>query len=566
MSASDEGRCVADRYELGELLGRGGMGAVWRAQDLVLQRPVAVKEIAFPPSIPPAEREALRIRLMREARAAARLSHPSVTTVFDVVVEDETPYLVMELVEAPTLTDLVRSDGPLEPRRAAAIGLEVLGALEVAHRAGIVHRDVKPGNIMVPSAGPAKLADFGIASLADDSNITTTGSVLGSPSFIAPEQANSSTSGPPADLWGLGASLYFAVEGVGPFERGQALPTLSAVLRDPPRPMQRAGALAPAIEALLVKDPDQRADAAETRRLLSGAAGGQAPAAATQRLAADFEHTRVLATPPPPPPRRTETVERRPAAAGSGRGGWWVAAGILGLLLLAGLAFAFGGLGSDDPPQVADPQPDASQPADDPEPTEQDPEPTEPEETEPEETEPEETEPEETEPEPTEPEETEPEETEPPDDGSAALPEGWTTFTVAGTGATIGYPGDWQVVERSATATDLQDPDSGSYLRIDYTDEPRDDPVADWQAQSDSFAASHDNYTEVSIEQEDYRDYNAALWEYTYTEGDRQLHAYNLGLVAGDYGYALNFQTREENWEASQDLFESFKDTFSPPT
>ena len=259
MSASDEGRCVADRYELGELLGRGGMGAVWRAQDLVLQRPVAVKEIAFPPSIPPAEREALRNRLMREARAAARLSHPSVTTVFDVVVEDETPYLVMELVEAPTLTDLVRSDGPLEPRRAAAIGLEVLGALEVAHRAGIVHRDVKPGNIMVPSAGPAKLADFGIASLADDSNITTTGSVLGSPSFIAPEQANSSTSGPPADLWGLGASLYFAVEGVGPFERGQALPTLSAVLRDPPRPMQQAGALAPAIEALLVKDPDQRA-------------------------------------------------------------------------------------------------------------------------------------------------------------------------------------------------------------------------------------------------------------------------------------------------------------------
>jgi len=119
---------------------------------------------------------------------------------------------------------------------------------------------------------------------------------------------------------------------------------------------------------------------------------------------------------------------------------------------------------------------------------------------------------------------------------------------------------------RSATATDLQDPDSGSYLRIDYTDEPQDDPVADWQAQSESFGASRDDYTEVSIEQEDYRDHNAALWEYTYTEGGRQLHAYNLGLVVGDYGYALNFQTREENWEASQDLFESFKDTFSPPT
>jgi hypothetical protein len=239
-------------------------------------------------------------------------------------------------------------------------------------------------------------------------------------------------------------------------------------------------------------------------------------------------------------------------------------------LLLAGLAFAFGGLGSDDPPQAADPQPDASQPADDPEPTEQDPEPTEestePEDTEPEPTEPEETEPEETEPEETEPEETEPEETEPPDDDTAGLPEGWTTFEVAGTGATIGYPGDWEVVERSATATDLQDPDSGSYLRIDYTDEPQDDPVADWQAQSESFGASRDDYTEVSIEQEDYRDHNAALWEYTYTEGGRQLHAYNLGLVVGDYGYALNFQTREENWEASQDLFESFKDTFSPPT
>ncbi|MDQ3528588.1 MAG: serine/threonine protein kinase, partial [Actinomycetota bacterium] len=164
------GVLIADRYRIAETLGRGGVGVVWRARDERLGRDVALKEVSFPPSVPAAEQEAMRARVMREARAAAQLSHPSVTTVFDVLADagTATAYLVMELVSAPTLEEVVRATGPLSPARAAAIGVELLAALDMAHDAGIVHRDVKPGNVMVPEVGPAKLADFGIASVAGD--------------------------------------------------------------------------------------------------------------------------------------------------------------------------------------------------------------------------------------------------------------------------------------------------------------------------------------------------------------------------------------------------------------
>ena len=242
-------RVIADRYALNASLGRGGMGVVWRAQDAVLGREVAIKEVVFPATMPEAERRPARARVMREARAAARLNHPAAVTLYDVVQDQGVTFIVMELVNAPTLADLVREGEPLPVERVAGIGVQVAGALEAAHQAGIVHRDVKPGNVMVLDRGNAKLADFGIASLQGDPQLTSTGLVIGSPAYMAPEQAKGEESGPAADFWALGATMFYAVEGEPPFDRGTSIATLAAVVNDPPRTLRRAGRLTPLITA-----------------------------------------------------------------------------------------------------------------------------------------------------------------------------------------------------------------------------------------------------------------------------------------------------------------------------
>ncbi|MDQ3952845.1 MAG: serine/threonine protein kinase, partial [Actinomycetota bacterium] len=276
----DTDRVVRSRYALERPIGRGGMGTVWRATDRLLRRAVAVKEVQLPQAVPENERAVTRSRVLREARAAARISHPGAVIVYDVVEEDERPYIVMDLVEAPTLEDVVRRKGPLDEARVARLGLEVLGALEAAHSQDIVHRDVKPANVMLPEGRHAKLADFGIASVKGDPRLTATGLVLGSPSYMAPEQAKEDVTGPASDLWSLGATLYFAVEGEPPFDRGQAIPTLTAVVGEDPRPLRKARALRGPIEALLEKDPARRPAAAAVRQMLEETLAGRAPAAA----------------------------------------------------------------------------------------------------------------------------------------------------------------------------------------------------------------------------------------------------------------------------------------------
>jgi serine/threonine protein kinase len=261
-------RILADRYVLRAPLGRGGMGVVWRAQDAVLGREVAVKEVVFPPTMAEDERRPAQARVMREARAAARLNHPSAVTLYDVVQDGGGTFIVMELVNAPTLADLVRDQGPLPVGRVAEIGAQIASALEAAHAAGIVHRDVKPGNVMVPDQGMAKLADFGIASLQGDPQLTSTGLVIGSPAYMAPEQARGEASGPPADFWALGATMFYAVEGEPPFDRGTSIATLAAVVNDPPRAPRRAGPLASLITALLAKDPGSRPSGPKVRAWL----------------------------------------------------------------------------------------------------------------------------------------------------------------------------------------------------------------------------------------------------------------------------------------------------------
>ncbi|GAA1528154.1 hypothetical protein GCM10009827_051660 [Dactylosporangium maewongense] len=244
------------------------MGRVWRARDETLGRDVAVKQIILPPELLDNARDVAMERTLREARAAARLTHPNVVRVYDVLAFDGQPWLVMEYVPSRSLDQTLRADGPLPPRRVAEIGLAVLAALQAAHRVGVHHRDIKPGNVLLGDDGRVVLTDFGIARIEGDGHVTRTGLVLGSPEYIAPERARDGTAGAAGDLWSLGATLYAAVEGRSPYGRGSAMETLMALASDELDPPQRAGALAPALRGLLRKDPRARAGFAETEERL----------------------------------------------------------------------------------------------------------------------------------------------------------------------------------------------------------------------------------------------------------------------------------------------------------
>ena len=264
-------RVIAYRYLLLGLLGQGGMGRVWAARDQLLNRDVAIKELVPPPDLTAEERHILRERVMREARAIARLDHRNVVRVFDVLHDGGEPWIVMELVPSRSLYEVLDREGPMPPDRVARIGLALLAALRAAHETGLLHRDVKPANVLLADDGRVVLTDFGLATIAGDSSMTRTGIVLGSPSYLAPERALDHPVGPAADLWSLGATLYFAVEGTGPHTRSTPMATLVALTTQPPRPPQRAGALRPALAGLLQKDPANRIDAETAERLLRAA-------------------------------------------------------------------------------------------------------------------------------------------------------------------------------------------------------------------------------------------------------------------------------------------------------
>ncbi|ALM41104.1 serine/threonine protein kinase [Streptomyces sp. FR-008] len=267
--AKDGGRLLAGRYRLGGVLGRGGMGTVWRAEDETLGRTVAVKELRFPSSIDEEEKRRLITRTLREAKAIARIRSNGAVTVYDVVDEDDRPWIVMELIEGKSLAEVIREDGTLTPKRAAEVGLAILGVLRAAHREGILHRDVKPSNVLIEGDdGRVVLTDFGIAQVEGDPSITSTGMLVGAPSYISPERARGHKPGPAADLWSLGGLLYAAVEGIPPYDKGSAIATLTAVMTEPLDPPKNAGPLSEVIYGLLAKDPEQRLDEAGARALL----------------------------------------------------------------------------------------------------------------------------------------------------------------------------------------------------------------------------------------------------------------------------------------------------------
>ncbi|MEV4655313.1 serine/threonine-protein kinase [Micromonospora sp. NPDC049301] len=276
------GTTIGGRYALRSSVGNGGMGTVWRATDTLLRRDVAVKEVVLPPGLAPSDRDAMYERTLREARAAAAIQHPAVVQVYDVVTEAGRPWIVMELLDARSLADMVIEDGPVAPRAVAKIGIALLGALEVAHAIGVLHRDVKPANVLICTDGRCVLTDFGVARMPTDVQLTTPGMVLGSPHFISPERAMGQEFGPPSDLFSLGVTLYTAVEGRPPFDKGDPIETMHAVVEDPPAPPQRSGPLTRVLMGLLEKDPARRLDVhtsrAMLRELLAGPLGSTATA------------------------------------------------------------------------------------------------------------------------------------------------------------------------------------------------------------------------------------------------------------------------------------------------
>ncbi|MBV1946486.1 serine/threonine-protein kinase [Streptomyces sp. BV129] len=284
-----QGQLVAGRYRLTDSIGSGGMGRVWRAHDEVLHRKVAVKELTAALYVSESDQHILLARTRAEARAAARINHSAVVTVHDVLEHDGRPWIVMELVEGESLADAVKERGRIEPREAARIGLWVLRALRAAHTAGVLHRDVKPGNVLLGRDGRVLLTDFGIAQIEGDSTITRTGEVVGSVDYLAPERIRGHDPGPASDLWALGATLYTAVEGRSPFRRTSPLGTMQAVVEEDAENPHNAGPLAPVITALLHKNPSHRPDAHAAERMLADAAEGRLPDTAT------------VSTPPPAP-------------------------------------------------------------------------------------------------------------------------------------------------------------------------------------------------------------------------------------------------------------------------
>ncbi len=318
------------------------MGRVWKARDEVLHRDVAIKELVPPPGLTDEERREMRERSLREARAIARLNHANVVRIFDVLRTDGDPWIVMEYVASRSLQDTLAEDGPVSVARTVEIGLGVLGALSAAHKAGVMHRDVKPGNVLLGEDGRVVLTDFGLATIPGDPNVTRTGMVLGSPAYISPERARDGTAGPEADLWSLGATLYAAVEGKSPYARPSAIGTLAALATEPIPPPKNAGPLKAVLNGLLRKDPNERITAEVAERLLRRAGGKRSrgislldgvrrpgpngpreprlPVVPAPRPAESVDRPvsppPAAATPPPPPPPlrpRPPMPRRRPS-------------------------------------------------------------------------------------------------------------------------------------------------------------------------------------------------------------------------------------------------------------
>ncbi|MFI6596738.1 serine/threonine-protein kinase [Nonomuraea sp. NPDC050536] len=600
-------RRIAGRYQLQEPIGKGGMGIVWRAHDELLDRTVAVKEVRYAAALGD-EVQLLNRRTMREARAAARFEHPNAIIVHDVIEEDGRPWIVMQLVPSRSLGAVIKQDGPLPPKRVAEIGLAVLDALHRAHEAGVMHRDVKPENVLLADDGRVVLTDFGIATLETETQLTVTG-LAGTPAFIAPERLKGLPARRESDLWSLGATLYTALEGRSPHERGMALATMHAVLTDPPDPAEQEGPLGEVIQGLLVKEPVQRLTYEETARLLRRAIARARMARTRVEPESDEDDmptdptlrairlpetgTRLAPAVEPDEPDATRRAPRDRSLGSPGEGA------------LGSLREAPRDLAREDAWRSArQPEQREAFHAHDAESIDLPP-----------------AEPtvrsrggdgrrfgpiaaagaavvlvagvggylglhsvSSTPPSPkkehaslapstpptkrgspsTSP--TTSPQTPSPTASADALPDGWKMYKDKQMGFSVALPKGWDEYNRNGNQVFFRGPGAASnaFLMIEEADKPGDDPYKDWKQQEKGADSRFGGYQLIGIKRVDYMK-SAADWDFTWNTNTGKTHVRNRGFLTGNgRGYALYWHNLASRWKKDLHFFETFAATFKP--
>lgn len=513
---SDEGRLIAGRYRLTEQIGRGGMGTVWLAADDILNRRVALKRLHEDSRYADDELALMYERTRREAQSAARIAHPNVVVVHDVVEDDGLPCIVMEYVPSTTLGALLKSGGNVSPEEAARVGRGMVGALRAAHEAGVLHRDVKPGNVLLTEGGRVVLTDFGIATATGTSTLTRTGEIVGSIDYMAPERIQGDTPGPASDLWALGATLYQAVEGQPPFRRLTPVETAYSIVTAPLEPMKRAGPLEPLITALLAKDPAERPSAEETELALRAVTEDTEPRAWTTSV--------PMPMPMPvraPDPDRTGGTRQRAGAgkavAAQPRGGrgrrtvlWSVVAVILVAGGTAGGIYYVNSAGKD----TRSAGPTAS---------------------------------------PT------------PTYAPSPVPDGYRLVTEKALGVAFPVPDGWTLLKRtSGGAVYIDDETRLASITVDMLD-PAGDPLAHFKDIEVNTKINYpgDKYRKLYMQRTTYRGQKAAVWEFTIKGRARVFHGINLGFgQEGGREYDIYLSAPDEQWDSYRPVFDRVREGF----
>ncbi|MEV6485994.1 serine/threonine-protein kinase [Streptomyces sp. NPDC051576] len=503
---SDEGRRIAGRYLLTEQIGRGGMGTVWRADDEVLGRQVAVKRLHARPELSADELATLYERTRREARSAARIAHPNVIVVHDVVDDGGRPCIVMEYVPGPTLADLLKDGRTLPHPDAARIGLDMVAALRAAHAAGVLHRDVKPGNVLLGVGDRTVLTDFGIAMTDGASTLTKTGEMVGSIHYMAPERIRGLTPGTASDLWALGATLYQAVEGRPPFRRATAMETAYAIAVDPLESMKQAGTLEPLIEALLIKEPDERPTAEQTERALQTAWWGDAT---TQLPPATHDLTTVApeSGPGSGPVEDTGGTGGRGRRQGRGRK----------KLVLVGVAIAVAAAVTATALVLESTSKSASGQASD----------------------------------------------EPATASASPVPEGYHLVRDRQLGVSFPVPDDWKAGKRTAEGVTYSDGTGLAGLTIGVVDPAGPNPSTHFADVETNTKVNYPSYRRLRMQQTTFREQPAAIWEFTFQGRVRMFRAIDLGFGReGEREYDIYLSAPDAKWDTYRPVFDKVRDGF----
>jgi len=509
-AVSDEGRLIAGRYRLIERIGRGGMGTVWRAEDEVLGREIALKRLHVQPHLTDDELTTLYERTRREARSAARIAHPNVVVVHDVVDDEGLPCIVMEYVPSTTLGTLLRGGGVIPPAEAARIGLAMTAALRAAHAAGVLHRDVKPGNVLLGADGRVVLTDFGIATATGTSTLTKTGELVGSIDYIAPERMKGHKPGPAADLWALGATLYQSVEGRPPFRKVTAMETAYAIAVDPLEPMKQAGPLEPLIEALLAKEPEGRPSVADVEAALRGVVGEVPTGTAPTRMG-------------PMAPTRTGPTAAGPVGGGDGgdggpdpkptrRRGRTLVRGAVAVTLaaavVAGGVYAVSTWPDNDGKSKSTPSPSKTLDAD--------------------------------------------------------VPKGYHLVRNRTLGVSFPVPDGWKRVDTTAEQVKYTDPSRLVELTIGTVDPAGPNPDSHFKNIEANTKRNYPTYRKLRMQRTKFQGKPAAVWEFTFEGQVRTFRAIDLGFgEEGAREYDIYLSTPEARWDKYRPVFDKVKAGFT---